>query len=893
MKKALVSNWYSYLTELTNSKEKPLTEITANRLKKTRMKSYLAKKSPNQLEHIFDGKLRFTQPFISGASGDRDEQLLYFIKKIQIELGWNVDLSEPFGYATKTVKSTVDGKVYNNKKRVRIGPLFKELSPAAEEFWIKNSKFYTSKENLNYFSSQYVLVYSRAPIDILRMSDMDSWTSCHSVEGSYFKCAIEEAVGGGAIVYVVKKEELNGVDLQASEIFRDRDRDIGTVNPLSRLRIRRIVKEGVDFGVPEAREYGSSFSGFIDTVRRFLFQKQEPLLAEITSPSKILNLSGWTLTGGTYEDNDFASLLDSFLDQTEYGYKGFNKGSPGIVETKESTRKTINNLIQETNNDNISVHANILDGEDGGFHIKYYADISFNIVGQFNDFEDENFRSKFAEIYGKGYSLRNLFTIKNPVKYTYFKNSNTSKLTFSLFSKNAEDYGDERGIYDFRFFINDIAYYIINNEDQLYREFVQIMRLNNQLPNPFFDLELENLHVYRQDPNRPGKVLVRSTNTKYVPEFPKFEDLKLTKIPLHLENTAKHAFRRKLNSTLLIQEVNLILNKVVVSVFESFSKKMTGFGKQRTLGALNTRQFHPETTTNNIEALNMKYSDDNYLGNPQYSKIANLFKWLGGKLSFDLNPNTRVPYYTVALTWDDGVSEGRVPNDPTTFITFCKFIDKNLEELQNFISHKVLEMYQEKIEGFIEDLQDQIKNNSEEIKHNGAEIASYYQDSFFDTFRKDNVFESKVVEPKQNRPIIKYKTKELQFFLDTFKGIKQLRVPSWYLQHLYSRGIDENAMAVVAFDQWKPVGIGTISITGDEVEGQYVALANLYVQPEYRGNGIASQIFRKLEKLSSGFKYVEAGRRTAEMFSSRGYEKLEEEPMEIAGGFMFLNKNYK
>ena len=142
---------------------------------------------------------------------------------------------------------------------------------------------------------------------------------------------------------------------------------------------------------------------------------------------------------------------------------------------------------------------------------------------------------------------------------------------------------------------------------------------------------------------------------------------------------------------------------------------------------------------------------------------------------------------------------------------------------------------------------------------------------------------------------IKYKTNKLNFFLDTFRGIKQLRIPAWHLQDVYARR-DPNTMAVVAFDGYKPVGIATIETSDyDSVivdDNDYsVGVIDLYVDPSYRGQGIASQLFRRLEKVSGNWVFIGAGRQTAKMLEKAGYVNTD---IEMGGseGFVYENPNY-
>ena len=70
-----------------------------------------------------------------------DRALLRYIEDLRRQ-GWEINLNEPFGYATKYYESKVGDKVYQNKKRVKIGPLIMGLGTHAAEFWQKNNKFY-------------------------------------------------------------------------------------------------------------------------------------------------------------------------------------------------------------------------------------------------------------------------------------------------------------------------------------------------------------------------------------------------------------------------------------------------------------------------------------------------------------------------------------------------------------------------------------------------------------------------------------------------------------------------------------------------------------------------------------------------------------------------------
>ena len=103
------------------------------------------------------------------------------------------------------------------------------------QFWNKKSQFY--RENPEKAFIEYSIILSRAPIDVLRMSDHKNIRSCHSEGSDYFKCARAEAQGHGPIAYAVETRDLEDIDLDDDEIFEDRDRRVGGIEPVARVPI--------------------------------------------------------------------------------------------------------------------------------------------------------------------------------------------------------------------------------------------------------------------------------------------------------------------------------------------------------------------------------------------------------------------------------------------------------------------------------------------------------------------------------------------------------------------------------------------------------------------------------------------------------------------------------
>lgn len=197
------------------------------------------------------------------------------------------------------------------------------------EFWGHKSEYYRQNPDAaEGESSKYSIVVSRAPIDVLRMSDFQNIQSCHSPAGSYFQCAVAEAKGHGLVAYVIDNAEWNeaakenGIDLQDEEVFEDSKRGIKGIQPLSRVRLRKFTyrspfdDEEREMAVPEDSHYGKNFPKFIDTVRQWARESQ-PEVKEIMEKEEFPDWDSFTRWGGSYEDTQDDDLLNYLLDPEE------------------------------------------------------------------------------------------------------------------------------------------------------------------------------------------------------------------------------------------------------------------------------------------------------------------------------------------------------------------------------------------------------------------------------------------------------------------------------------------------------------------------------------------------------------------------------------------------
>lgn len=256
------------------------------------------------------------------------------------------------------------------------------------DWWQKNS------ENLKNSDSGSSVIISRSPIDLVRMSDHDNISSCHSPDRSHFKCAKQEAKTGGAVAYVVKNSDLKDVDIQKPELFEDEERKIEGIVPLERLRLRRFSKGEIDLLVPEIKTYGTSNVGFYGKVKQWATDSQKDTLEKL-DPEK--DYENFDLKGGSYQDSRADKIWSSFFDNSVIGHKTSlddeeeenedDDDGDNIYDAAEAQIRRHARAWQH-----FSVHHDIYDENT----LDYSAYCSFSIPRKLftlsNDWKDKNYR---------------------------------------------------------------------------------------------------------------------------------------------------------------------------------------------------------------------------------------------------------------------------------------------------------------------------------------------------------------------------------------------------------------------------------------------------------------------------------------------------------------------
>jgi hypothetical protein len=221
-------------------------------------------------------------------------------------------------------------------------------------YWLNNAKK-IKEEVAGLESDKYSIIVTRHPIDVMRMSDFEKITSCHTPGsrgggGEYYKCAVAEAQGHGALVYAVETEDLlsatNTSNLEsaeqelndAEEIFGDDKRYAETdmdIIPVGRTRLRQFrffdwekfdagEDKGTELAVPEKATYGKPPVGLVNRITRWAREKQEEVISNLPRSGGRVDLDNFRIYGGSYEDTaDFNGRKVLMANLTSFSLSDF------------------------------------------------------------------------------------------------------------------------------------------------------------------------------------------------------------------------------------------------------------------------------------------------------------------------------------------------------------------------------------------------------------------------------------------------------------------------------------------------------------------------------------------------------------------------------------------
>ena len=347
-------------------------------------------------ENIFKGNERVILPY---ESLKEDDQLPLDILNKTKKNGYAIDFETGIISKDKVIPAEFLKKIKDPKPakiQMKMGKYVLEKGNFTEEeknWWthqgdpIKSLEVVTNK-------NKYAVIISRHPIDIIRMSDHDKWTSCHAPGREYFQCAVTEAKNSGAIAYVVAKDDISKINIKDDEIFSDKDRGVSGIKPLSRLRIRLFQnkKDNHELAIPEDRVYGLNLKGLQDTVRQWAFKNQEDLLQDRPK------MKDYQLLGGSYQDTTASELFNKFFGDDEDRGQADYAGEEDEFESMFQTyRNEAEQIYQQYNNESIASFSYDVEGDDGQPYVHYSASFHFEFPNQqllkeFNHRDEEIFR---------------------------------------------------------------------------------------------------------------------------------------------------------------------------------------------------------------------------------------------------------------------------------------------------------------------------------------------------------------------------------------------------------------------------------------------------------------------------------------------------------------------
>ena len=272
--------------------------------------------------------------------------------------------------------------------------------PRMIEFWSKKAEFYRQNPSAAFQKeSPYVTILSRHPVDVVRMSDMNNITSCHSRTGGYFQCAVAESRGHGPIAYLVPRKQFeqyfdvnlsetdpSEVDLDAGdeEIFEDTDRGIRGLRPEGRVRLRKFVskEDGRMITAPERRTYAPSGQStppnFLKGVTQWAMDNQKNVIGDPKKVAQEFYDEDWVRHGGSYEDTDDGRVMAAMLEPHLTGEQLNDLEQAGNMPTDDPDQEEERDIERELEDNSFEAKVDRIQEEaDRDLkHFRVWSDIS-------------------------------------------------------------------------------------------------------------------------------------------------------------------------------------------------------------------------------------------------------------------------------------------------------------------------------------------------------------------------------------------------------------------------------------------------------------------------------------------------------------------------------------
>lgn len=423
-------------------------------------------------DNIFGNKLRIAFPL------DQNSKIKELINELE-ELGYKVDYQDLL--SKKIAYKKIETKQGEKLRPEKVGKILQSNNlPKLLDWWQKNS------DKLKNSDVGASVIISRSPIDLVRMSDHDGISSCHSPSHSHFKCAKQEARTGGAVAYVVKNSDLKNINLQDDEIFQDDERNVNGIVPLERTRLRRVSNGSISVLLPEKTTYGIKNIGFLDSVKDWAKNSQKDILQNIDS---IEDYNSFEIRGGSYEDTNSRRLWSDFFD-TE-----ITKGDLSNPDEDEEDRNEGNSIdladrqLEEHQSNWKHFHVS-LDESDNSFYYSGYSGFIIPKKMFIVDFDKnyDDIKETIEEIIN--YEIDGIEYLEIEESY---RDKNNYQIQFSFNDSNDYYYTNN---------LNDRFEHFLDHVDELDEKYDEILnkilaklRNANFIENPIQKIKFNNLNI--------------------------------------------------------------------------------------------------------------------------------------------------------------------------------------------------------------------------------------------------------------------------------------------------------------------------------------------------------------------------------------------------------------
>lgn len=335
-------------------------------------------RSPSQLpfNDIFSGKIRM---LLSFGDSEMFNNLVQDLKQIK-----NYSHFDPKdGTIVKKIKIPEEHGGGEKETKMSLGKAIHMIGIPEEKKKKYLDFFATYKAELENMGDKesYVIILSRSPIDIVRMSDHRLWSSCHGQNGSEFDSAIGEGLDGGAIAYIIpsaeyKKFIMDGGNLQNKEIFADRERAVNGMIPVARLRIFRFYDESdkTNLAIPDDKIYGRHIPDFFETVRKFFFEKQNLDFDDIYQKFSNREIVRY---GGRYEDTVDIEKFNKFFESDEFSNLRNLEYAGPTIDKREAMQNELDGILNTHTYNDMKVFVEVHD--DDAPYYRGYAHVAFSL----------------------------------------------------------------------------------------------------------------------------------------------------------------------------------------------------------------------------------------------------------------------------------------------------------------------------------------------------------------------------------------------------------------------------------------------------------------------------------------------------------------------------------